>query len=212
MAIKLAESIRTQNDDNTLYAAYFSTKAIENQVIDIYAGYGDNQGDVPAESYTHGWLIGARAAGKITPVEGLTYKAEVAYIDYSFEDPFVKDDGGLGGYVGVAYAFANDYKPSIRANFYYLDDNFKQPFGHVDAQDLGEYSLGYGAIADANSNLTDNVWFVNVGGSMQPTEKIKADIDLFYYEQPKKPSLDRLLMTRLVPNSIYASPTNIAKT
>ena len=127
MAIKLAESIRTQNDDNTLYAAYFSTKAMECQVIDVYAGYGDNQGDVPAESYTHGWLIGARAAGKICSVEGLSYKAEVAYIDYSFEDPFVKDDGGLGGYVGVAYAFANDYKPSIRANFYYLDDNFKQP-------------------------------------------------------------------------------------
>ena len=185
MGVKMVENIRTQNDDGTMYAAYFTTKAIENQVIDAYAGYGDIQGTTPDESYTHAWIIGARAAGKITPVEGLSYKAEIAYIDYSFENPFIKDDGGFGGYIGAAYTFANDYKPSVRANFYYLDDNFKQPHRHVDAQDLGEHSYGYGAIADSNANLVQNVWFVNLGGSMQPTEKIKADIDVYYYEQPQ---------------------------
>jgi len=189
---KQAENDRSLNDDITLYGIYGSTKAVEGMVIDGYLMYGDDQGqsstiltpDGPvtvAGDYQHVWVAGVRAAGAFPKVEGLNVKAEFAYASFDQENSS-DDPDGFGGYIGASYTFASDYKPSVRANFYYLDDEFAQPLGHVDQDDLGESA--YGVIVDADSNLTSNVWFVNVGGTVKPTDKVKVDADFFYYEQP----------------------------
>jgi hypothetical protein len=173
---KLVEGGAAAEDDATLYGAYLSTKAIENHVIDAYLAYVNNNA---ADNETI--VVGARINGGVSSVEGLTYKAELAYTD---TDP---DAGasisGMGGYIGAAYAFEGEMAPAVRANLYYLDDEFIQPLGHVDQDDLGESA--YGRIADLGSNLVTNVWFVNVGGTIKPNEKTSVDADLFWYQAPE---------------------------
>jgi hypothetical protein len=183
MAWKFKENQRNLNDDISLYGVYASTNAIECVKIDAYLAYADNQGSGSPAQYTHTIVIGARAAGKIPQVEGLTYKGELAYVGNSYE--FQEHQNGIGGYIGAAYQFQSEMKPTVRANFYFLDKKFIQPLGHVDQQELGEAGFAYGAIADNNSYLVNNVWFINVGASIKPVEKIKVDADVFYYQQPK---------------------------
>jgi len=194
-AWKGAENDEALNDDVTLYGIYGSTKAFECWTADAYLLYGDDQGQsetviIPdvgpvtiAGDYSHVWVAGFRAEGSPICVEGLNVKAEIAYASFDSEND-EDDPDGFGGYVGASYTFASDYKPSVRANFYYLDDEFAQPIGHVDQDDLGETAYGY--IADNNSLLESNVWFLNVGASINPAEKVKVDADFFYYEQPQE--------------------------
>lgn len=176
MAWKLAEGSNSSEDDISLYGGYFSTKAIENNVLDAYIAYvNDNSA---SRDIIFG---GARIAGSLPAVEGLSYKGEIAYSDV---DPDIGAGvGGIGGYIGAAMAFEGDYSPAIRANLYYLDDEFTQPAGHVDQDDLGESA--YGRIADMGSGLTSNVWFINIGGSIKPNDKTGIDADFFYYTAPE---------------------------
>jgi len=221
-AWKEAENARNLNDDITLYGIYGSTKAFECWTADAYLLYGDDQGqsetiitpDGPltvAGNYQHVWVAGVRAEGSPVCVEGLNVKAELAYANFDQENSD-NDPDGFGGYVGASYTFASDYKPSVRANFYYLDDEFAQPLGHVDQDDLGESA--YGIIADNNSLLDSNIWFINVGASVKPTDKINVAADFFYYQQPQESvvglgSYDKLGM-EIDLNASYQYSENVA--
>jgi hypothetical protein len=173
---KLVEGGVASEDDATLYGIYFYTKAVENHSIDAYLAYVNNN---TADNETV--VVGARIEGGVSSVEGLSYKAELAYTD---TDPSAGTSvSGMGGYIGAAYAFEGEGGPSVRANLYYLDDEFIQPLGHVDQDDLGESA--YGRIADLGSNLVSNVWFVNVGGTINPSDKASVDADFFWYQAPE---------------------------
>jgi hypothetical protein len=109
---KLVEGGVASEDDATLYGVYLSTKAIENHVIDAYLAYVNNNA---ADNETV--VAGARINGGVSSVEGLTYKAELAYADSS---PDVGNGvSGMGGYIGAAYAFEGEMAPAVRANLYY---------------------------------------------------------------------------------------------
>jgi len=175
------------NDDNTLYGVYGEYKGIENQTIDAYLLW-DDAGDRPTDPY-QGLAIGARGDGKITPVEGLGYKAELAWTEVYLRYPNTAGNNGFGGYAGVNYTFSNvQYSPCVRGNFYYLEHNFYQPDGHVDQYDLGE--SGYGQIIDEASNLNNvtngaagggGFYFANVGASIKPLDKVAVDGDYYHY-------------------------------
>jgi len=171
---KKLEAFPTQEDDYTVLGAYASTKAIECVTLDAYVLYADVQA-----FDAHGLWIGVRANGTVPAVEGLAYKAELAYnnIDNDITADTLSD---VAGYVGVAYTFnQSEYKPFIGANFYYIGDEFIQPFGHNDQDDLGE--KGYGRIADGFSLLRNNVMFLNLNAGFKPAEKWAADADFYYY-------------------------------
>jgi hypothetical protein len=175
---KNSEGVTSANDDNTLYGIYASTKAFENWIFDGYFLYNDNQNGVPGGTIET-LILGGRAEGKITAVEGLSYKGELAYTHAHVTGPGDEPDG-FGGYAGINYDFANmENNPSARLNFYYLEQNFIQPYGHVDQDDLGE--SGYGRIVDFDSNLTNGGYFFNVGGTIKPAEKWSVDADYYHY-------------------------------
>jgi len=179
-----AAPLTSLNDDNTLYGAYGQYKGIENQAIDAYLLWTDGN-DAPAHNQV--LTIGARGEGKITPVEGLGYKAELAWTNTHNSGP-ATDFNGFGGYGGVNYTFTNvQYKPAIRGNFYYLEHNFAT-IGHEDQYDLGV--SGYGVVIDQGSqlNLTNNgaagaggFYFANLGATIKPMDKVAVDADYYHY-------------------------------
>lgn len=175
---KNVEANQVLNDDNTLYGIYACTRAIENNTFDAYVLYNDNQAGVP-NGTIETLIFGGRAEGKVTPVDGLGYKAELAYSHAHVTGPGDEPDG-FGGYAGVNYTFANmQYNPSARLNFYYLENNFTQPYGHVDQDDLGEQ--GYGRIVDFDSQLTNGGYFFNLGATIKPADKWSVDADYYHY-------------------------------
>ena len=182
---KNTKSAILNSSDNTLYGAYGQYNGIENQKIDAYALYIQNAATaVEAETL----IFGARATGKITPVDGLSYKAEGAYSHTHVTGPGDEPDG-FGGLAGVNYVFSNvQYSPAAHLNFYWLDHNFTQPYGHVDQDDLGE--IGYGRVVDNASNLNSltngsaggrGVYFGNLGATIKPAEKWSVDGDYYHY-------------------------------
>ena len=181
--------------DDTLWGLYAQFKGIENQKFDAYALYIDN-GSYSYWPFIDIWgyefqtfVIGGRAEGAITPVDGLKYKAELAYTKVHVSEAGWSDNNpnGFGGYAGIAYTFNNlQYKPSARLNLYYLSKGFIQPFGHVDQTHVGEQ--GYGQIVDHNSQLaylTDawypGVYFVNAGVTIKTSDKWAVDADYYHY-------------------------------
>jgi hypothetical protein len=193
--IKLLESTRNKNDDISAYGFYITNKSFECTELNLYGAYVDQQHLYSGYPSKHIYVLGARAVGQAFCVPGLTYKAEMAYTQYEFDrnivynvDKVGDSFGGVGGYIGANYVFDQPIKPSVRANFYYFNEKFIQPIGHVDQDDLGE--KGYGRIADAYSNLTSNVWFINIGGSAYASRQMKFDADLYYYQQVKGTDID----------------------
>ncbi len=181
---KITQDPTHLNNDNTLYGAYGEYKGIENQTIDAYLLWNDGA-DSPAADQI--FIIGARGDGKITPVEGLGYKAELAWTN-THNSGAPTDYNGFGGYGGVNYTFTNvQYSPCVRGNLYYLEHNYAT-LGHVDQYDLGE--SGYGQVIDQGSNLNASnngsvgghgFYFVNLGATIKPMEKVAIDGDYYHY-------------------------------
>jgi hypothetical protein len=186
---KIVENTINANDDITAYAVYAQTNAVEGHTFDAYALYLDNQGVGPGTLGETG-IFGIRADGGFPVVEGLGYKAEIAYSHTHITGPGDEPDG-FGGYAGVDYTFPDViYGPSARLNFYWMEPNFTQPYGHTDQDDIGE--VGYGRIFDNNSQantLTNGnaspgsrgFYFVNVGATIKPAEKWALDGDYYKY-------------------------------
>jgi len=183
---KISQTIAI-NNDNTLYGAYGCYSGIENQKFDAYLLW-DDAADAPATN-SQLLIVGGRADGKITPVEGLGYKAELAWTETYLRDAASGGFNGFGGYGGVNYTFTNvQYTPSVRGNAYYLEHDFTQPAGHVDQYDLGE--SGYGQIIDQGSNLNSvtngavggrGFYFLNLGATIKPLDKVAVDGDYYHY-------------------------------
>ena len=181
---KNTKGLITADNDNTLYGAYGQYKGIENQTIDAYVLWNDNGSNPEPQTL----IVGGRSEGKVTSVDGLSYKGEIAYSHTHDNNPGNEPDG-FGGYAGVDYTFSNmQYNPSARLNFYYLEHNFTQPYGHVDQDDVGEE--GYGRIIDAASGLNSvtngaaggrGFYFFNLGATIKPADKWSVDADYYHY-------------------------------
>lgn len=181
--IKMRENDPLLEDDVAVYGMYGMYNGIENHQIDFYAAFIDAQvinlpSGVILPFYNHMYIGGLRAKGSFLEKQ-LAYKAEFTVNNQDNE--LTGEKTGIAGLAGVEYTFASEIKPSVRANFYYLDEDFVQPIGHVDQDDVSE--KGYGRIADYNTRLVSNIMFGNVGFSVRPTDKLTIDVDGYYYKQ-----------------------------
>jgi hypothetical protein len=180
---KISET-RTFDQDANLAVAYLSYTGIEGQTLDLYFTWttADGSGGVTAPgvfSQADVFNVGARAAGDIPMVEGLTYKVEGTYQFGDVDDLFgPSDDTDVDSFAieaGLWYKPDMNYNPEFKVVYALL-------YADEDDSDLNTYlpfftNRYYGQIRHALINQH----VINVGAGFSPWEKWRLSADYYHF-------------------------------
>lgn len=179
-------------NDASLTAIYASYFGIENNQIDLYAAYNDQNG--PANSLQfegQKWIVGGRAAGDIT--EEIAYKAEMAYqFENNSRNPAFESDA-LGMQTGLNYHPNLNLNPNVGLLYTYLQqggaDNttsgFASPFEGKTYGMLYEGISKQLSLSGSYNPLTDMHVF-NLYGGFNPLSDMELSLDFYYFRLDDK--------------------------
>jgi len=183
----LGPSEITDNDTSmtALYASYFG---IENNQIDLYAAYSDQNGPINSLQFNNNqWIIGARTAGDLS--EELAYKAEMAY---QFEENNINpafEADALGAQAGLNYHPQIAYDPNAGLIYTYLQQDgledtmsgFASPF---EGKTYGMIFEGLSKEMSPTSpyNPLTNMHILNLYGGFNPLNDLSLSLDFYYFQ------------------------------
>lgn len=168
-----------------LYASYFG---IENNQIDLYAAYTDQNGPAGSLQFeSDKWIVGGRTAGDIS--EEIAYKAEMAYqFEENDRNPAFEADA-FGAQAGLNYHPQISYNPNAGLIYTYLQQEgmdetmsgFASPF---EGKTYGMIFEGISKQLSLTSpyNPLTNMHVFNLYGGFNPLDDLVLSLDFYYFQ------------------------------